>query len=162
MKKIILGIGFVFMTALAGSVFSEEMSRDMGHRAAMGNDLGEMDSGDLIREGGVEGYHFTYHLLDIREKMAAMKAAGHAHEGVDATHHLMVFIRDPNGATVGGATVGYFVEGPDGTTQKLMCMGMSGGYGSDINFSGTGTYVIKTRVVAGDVKLVDEFTYTTE
>ena len=54
------------------------------------------------------------------------------------------------------------MEGPDGATQKLMCMGMSGGFGSDVNLSNSGDYVIKTKVAADGKKLIDDFTYSAE
>jgi len=185
MKKLIIGISAVYMIALAGSAMAQGMSHDMDHGMAMeeghsmqqmgsmegdmssmGGNMKDMDhsghGGELIHEGSVDGYQFTYHLLDIREKMAAMKAAGHAHEGMNATHHLMVYIQDSSGAPVEDAKVGYYVEGPDGATQKLMSMGMGGGYGSDVNIGEAGEYVIKTKVVAGDTKLIDSFTYSME
>ena len=176
--KLVIGISIVFIMALAGIAFAQGMSHDMDHgktmeeghsmqqMGSMGGDMKNMDhsahGGELIHEGGVDGYQFAYHLLDISEKMATMKAAGHAHEGMDATHHLMVYIKDSNGAPVDGAQVGYLVEGPDGATQKLMCMGMGGGYGSDVVLDGSGDYVINTKVVAGETKLLDKFTLSVE
>ena len=46
------------------------------------------------------------------------------------THHLMVYVMDPDGQAVQEAKLGYLVEGPDGTKQKLMAMGMQGAYGA--------------------------------
>jgi hypothetical protein len=115
--------------------------------------------GDSIRNSVVEGYHFSFHLTDIREKMADMKAAGHSHEGLDATHHLMVYIGAPDGTPVAGAQAGFLVKGEDGAVQKRMAMEMGGGYGSDLKLGGSGGYTIKTKVVAGETTLIDEFVY---
>ena len=72
----------------------------------------------------------------------------------------MVNLVDSNGAPVRDATVGYLIKGPDGTEQKLMCMGMGGGYGSNLNMAATGDYEIKTKVLTNGKKLIDSFTYT--
>jgi hypothetical protein len=131
------------------------MTLDMGHSG---------HSGENIHNSVVDGYRFSFQLIDIREKMAAaaakMKAAGQMHEGMDATNHLMVFIKSPDGAAVENASVGYLITGPDGTAQKHMCMSMGGGYGSDIKLAGSGEYTIKTKAVANGKNIVDEFTYT--
>lgn len=158
MKKLIIGINVVFLMALAGNALAEEKSHDMKHAMTMGNTVEEMGEGEIVHSGVVEGYHFSYHLTDIREKMRAMKAAGHTHEGMEATHHLMVYIETPDGTPLEDAQVGFLVEGSSATIQKLMCMEMGGGYGSDVNLGGTDEYIIKTKVVAGEVKLIDEFT----
>ena len=55
--------------------------------------------------------------------------------------------------------VGYLVKNPDGTLQKAMTMGMSGGYGADVDLSQAGTYIIKVKALAEKNKLVDEFQY---
>jgi hypothetical protein len=176
-KYYVVGIGMVFIIAVAAGAVAGDMSHDMGHGAAAdktGHEMQAMTSaggmegmdqsrhgGELIHDGVVEGYRFAYHLTDIRERMAAMKVAGHAHEGMDATHHLMIYIEAPDGTPVGSAQVGFLVTGPDGEAQKLMCMEMGGGYGSDLKL-GAGEYIIKTKAVAGDVKLMDEFGFETK
>lgn len=172
-KLTIMIISAAFIFAATGAVMAEDMSNDMAHDMSMekmDHGMHQMEgdkmamehsdhSGDNIHNSVVDGYRFSYHLIDIQEKMAAMKAAGHMHEGMDATHHLMVYIEDPDGATVENATVGYLVEGPDGSTQKHMCMGMGGGYGSDMDFADSGDYIIKTKAVVKGKKLIDDFTY---
>jgi hypothetical protein len=176
-RNLIMLIGAAFILTTTGGSMAEDMPHDMGHRMpkeetghgmppmGAGNENGmamghSSHSGDNIHDSVVEGHRFSYYLIDIREKMAAMKAAGHAYEGMDATHHLMVYIENPEGVAVENANVGYLVEGPDGSTQKRMCMGMGGGYGSDVNFADSGDYVIKTEATANREKLIDDFTYT--
>ena len=173
MKQLIIMISALFIITAAGGIMAQDIDHGThgasmeepvhgGHQAAAG-EHDAMDhpghSGENIHNVVVDGYRFAYHLIDIREKMAAMKAEGHAHGGMDATHHLMVYIEGTNGTKVETAQVGYFVEGPNGTTQKLMCMGMGGGFGSDINLGDSGDYHINTKVVAGDVKRIDAFSY---
>ena len=58
--------------------------------------------------------------------------------------------------------MGYLVKGPDGSTQKLMTMGMQGAYGADLNFKAKGTYTVKMKAVTGEKKLLDTFTYEVE
>ena len=77
----------------------------------------------------------------------------------DTTHHLMVYVMDPDGRPVEGAKLGYLVEGPDGAKQKLMAMGMQGAFGANANFKTKGTYTVKTKFLAGDKKLLDKFSY---
>ena len=114
--------------------------------------------GVMIHESTIEGYHFAYHLIDIRkgpEEMKDMKGSKEA----DMTHHLMVYVLDPNGRAVEEAKLGYLVEGPDGAKQKLMTMGMKGAYGANVSFKNKGTYTVKTKFLAGDKKLLDGFSY---
>lgn len=107
-------------------------------------------SGDLLHESDVDGYKFAYHTIDMAGKKAFMKGKEHI------THHMMVYITGPDGQTLTNATVGFLIEGPGGD-QKLMCMGMGGGYGADASFKTPGKYTVKTKAVAGDVKLMDAF-----
>ncbi|MBU1171906.1 MAG: hypothetical protein KKD44_20320 [Proteobacteria bacterium] len=111
--------------------------------------------GDAIHTGKVDGYTMDYRMMDMRENMKKM---GHM-EGMDmkATHHLMVTVKGPNGPVKGQA--GYMVTGPDGKTQKAMCMAMGDGFGADISMMNPGTYTIKTKVTADGKNLTDEFTY---
>ncbi len=135
---------------------SQGVHGDQGH----GSEGHVMDhsahSGELVHESTVDGYAMAYHLIDVREKMAEMKDM----PGMKPmTHHMMVYIKDPQGNKVEDAKVGYLVEGPDGEAQKVMCMGMSGGFGGDVNFDKKGAYTVKAKAVAGDKKLMDSFTY---
>jgi len=176
-QNLILLISAAFIITMTSGGMAEDMTHDTGHQMSkekMDHGMHQMEagkdgemtmehsehSGDNIHNSVVEGYRFSYNLIDIREKMAAMKAAGHMHEGMDVTHHLMVYIENPEGVTVENADVGYLVKGPDGSTQKRMCMGMGGGYGSDVDFADSGDYIIKTKAVTNGEKLTDDFTYT--
>lgn len=105
----------------------------------------------------VDGYQLEYQFIDMKEKLKGMEQ--HM-QGMTATHHLMVFIKNAQGETVAADKVGFLVAGPDGKDQKVMAMGMSGGYGADITLSVPGEYTIKTKAVMGDQKLVDSFTYS--
>jgi len=108
----------------------------------------------------VNGYQLEYKFIDLKEKMAKMKGMDHSMEGMTATHHLMVYIKNAKGETVEADKVGFLISGPDGKDQKAMAMGMSGGYGADVTTSQAGEYNIKTKAVMGEQKLVDTFTYT--
>jgi hypothetical protein len=119
-------------------------------------------TGDNIHSSKKEGYTLAYHLIDMKAQMAAMKEHAQAHDSgkMDITHHLMVYLTDANGNSVKDAKVGYLVVNPDGNKQKLMCMYMKGGFGSDISLKQKGTYTIKTKALSGDIKVMDQFSYT--
>ncbi len=151
---------FISVTFLSLPAFSEDMS----HK---GHDHGKMESkgethqmehqlehsgrmGKMIHEAKVEGYKFMYHLIDVSEHMKEMKK----------THHLMVYISSPDNHTVNNAKVGYLITGPDGSKQKTMAMGMSGGFGADINLQAKGTYTIATKAKMNERQLIDKFKYT--
>ncbi|MBW2367583.1 MAG: hypothetical protein JRH15_06840 [Deltaproteobacteria bacterium] len=172
----ILAVGIFLVTLTTGGVMAGNMShkmpdgKTMGGMSHEGHNLahaghGEMDhsghKGENIHNAMVDGYKFAYHLIDMQAQMKAMQDAGHGHE-MAMTHHLMVFVQRPDGKTVENAKVGYLVEGPDGVKQKRMCMAMSGGYGSDVNFNANGNYIVKTKIVADGKKLIDKFTYSVQ
>jgi len=113
---------------------------------------------DQVNE--VNGYQLEYKFIDLKEKMAKMKGMDHSMEGMTATHHLMVYIKNAKGETVEADKVGFLISGPDGKDQKAMAMGMSGGYGADINLLEPGDYTVKAKAMMGDEKLIDSFTYT--
>jgi len=100
--------------------------------------------GKKIRESTVEGYQFDYRLFDFKERN---------------TQHVMVYIMSPDGRSIGKAKVGFLVEGPDGSKQKKMAMGMKGAYGADLDLGAKGAYIIKMKAVAEGKKLLDKFTY---
>jgi len=75
----------------------------------------------------------------------------------DITHHLMVYIKGPDGKPVSGK-VGFIVTGPDGRESKTLTMGMHGG---DIVLTPPPwVYKIKTRAVVDRKTINDEFEYT--
>ena len=151
MKKttIFFAVLIFFGVALAPQAFSQDSKSPTNHSGHVGV---------MIHESTIEGYHFAYHLIDIRkgtEEMKDMKGSNEA----NMTHHLMVYVLDPDGRPVEGAKLGYLVEGPDGAKQKLMAMGMQGAFGANANFKTKGTYTVKTKFLAGDKKLLDKFSY---
>ena len=126
------------------------------------HDMEQMDHsahrGPNIHNAMVEGHHLAYHLIDMREKMKDMENMPE----MKATHHMMVYVTGPDGAVLAEAKVGYLVMGPDGQQQKLMAMGMSDGFGADVDFGSPGAYTVKTKAVANGTTLRDEFTYQVE
>ena len=138
-----------FAAALVLPAFSQDSETSIDHSGHVGV---------MIHESEIEGYRFAYHLMDIQKGTAEMKDMKGSKEA-DTTHHLMVYVKDPDGRAVEAAKLGYLVEGPDGAKQKLMTMGMQGAYGANVNFKNKGTYTIKTKFLAGDKKLLDRFSY---
>ena len=128
---------------------SQEMGSS-GHGMSQGG-----HSGMKIHSAQVEGYQFSYELIDMKERMKGMENMPE----MKHTHHLMVYVNDEDGRPVENAKAGYLIEGPDGETQKAMSMGMGGGYGADVNFDKPGAYTIKTKVAAGDKTMMDSFEY---
>lgn len=178
MKKTIqtLAIAIVFCLAtVAWAMASSHGSDDHGKMDHTGHDMqdagtmpggehgmmdhGNMDHGDhlgeMIHQSTVDGYTFMYHLIDMRERMKGMEKMPE----MKATHHLMVYVKDPSGNMVDRAKVGYLIENPDGSEQRAMTMPMRGGHGADIALDAPGTYTVKTKVVAGDRTLMDSFEY---
>lgn len=166
MKKITRILTLAMALSLA-SVFpllaaeeSHEGHDQSSHEAATDEktEPGKMDhkktesDGNIMHEAHVDGHHISYELIDMREKMKDMP-------GMKDTHHLMVFVKDGEGKSLEGAKVGYFIKGPDGAEQKKMAMGMGGGYGSDVNLGTAGKYSIKTKVMSGEMTLMDDFEY---
>jgi hypothetical protein len=144
---IAMTVAFVFnLSALA-----DDKDMKMDHTKSAGDHGKTMDHsqhmGEKIHESKVEGYQFSYHLLNMEDR---------------EIHHMMVYILAPDGGKVEDAKVGYLVNGPDGTKQKMMAMGMKGAYGADLDFKQKGTYTVKMKAVTGDQKLLDEFTYEVE
>jgi hypothetical protein len=115
-------------------------------------------AGKLIRETVVDGYHLSYHLIDMQAQMKDMQGMQHNMQEM-ASHHLMLYIQDAEGKNIDSANVGYLVVSPDGTEQKVMTMAMSGAYGADINMPKQGEYTIKCKAVVQEKKLLDEFKF---
>jgi hypothetical protein len=151
MKKSIMGIiAYIFLAfALTTPVFSQDSGPAIDHSGHVG---------EMVHESAIDGYRFAYHLIDIQKNPEEMKDMP-KHGEVDETHHLMVYVMDPNGQPVQQAKLGYLVEGPNGAKQKLMAMGMQGAFGANVDFRIKGSYIIKTKIVTGDKKLFDRFRY---
>ncbi|MBS3731851.1 MAG: hypothetical protein KGY42_02995 [Desulfobacterales bacterium] len=114
--------------------------------------------GEQIHESTINEYSLAYNLIDMGG--AGVEMEGHeGHQGSAPTHHLMVYIVDPDGNTVDRAKVGFLVKGPEGAEQKVMAMGMGDGYGADISLQHPGEYTIRTKAVSGDETLLDSFEY---
>ncbi len=152
--------GAILLTAAPFGISAEHGGHSQEPSASANNSgHGSMDhsahQGELIHESEVDGYGFAYHLIDMRERMAGMEKMPE----MKNTHHLMLYVKSPQGQMVDTAKVGYLIEGPDGKRQTAMCMAMSGGFGADVDFAHPGEYRIKTKVMSGDTKLMDGFTY---
>lgn len=114
--------------------------------------------GAVVHESTIEGYRFAYHLIDLRKDADQLKGM-EGTQAADQTHHLMVYVMDPDGQAVKEAKLGYLVEGPGDAKQKLMAMGMQGAYGANVDFKQQGAYTIKVKCVIGAKKLFDRFSY---
>jgi hypothetical protein len=146
-------------------VMAGDMTPPAGHEKTMQQGapgmgaMGHSDrAGENIRNATVDGYQLAYHLIDMREKMKAMKSEGHTHKM--STHHLMVYVTDPAGSPVGSAKTGFLVTAPNVSDQKVMGVAMGvGGYGADIDFSAPGDYALTSKLIMGDKTIKDNFTY---
>jgi len=140
----IFSIGVLCLTGYAA-----EGAKPMDHSGHAGKESpAPMDHsghiGERIHESTVEGYRLAYHLLALPGR---------------SEKHLMVYITDANGKPVADATVGYLVDGPDGTQQRVMAMGMKDAFGADVNFTAKGKYTVKSKAVFGETKLLDGFVF---
>lgn len=111
-----------------------------------------------IRQAMVDGHHLTYRLIDMHAKMAGLKSGNYDLSKIKS-HHLMLLVHAPDGKLLSDARVGYLVTGPNGSTQQVMTMPMSGGYGGDVDLPQKGTYAVKAKAIAGEKTLRDEFTF---
>lgn len=121
------------------------------------NGHGDHGGAKHIRHTIVDGYTLAYQLIDMK---ANAEKQGLTIPPEMKSHHLMIHIKDDSGKVVSGAKVGFLVDNEGGQPQKVMAMAMGGGYGGDIDLEPGADYVIKAKVVAGDVKLMDEFEYS--
>ncbi len=151
MKKSI--IIFIFHFFFGSAWVVPAISQDSGSAIDHSGHVGVM-----IHESTIDGYRFAYHLIDIQKSPEQMKDMKDPN-GSDRTHHLMVYVMGPEGQAVQKAKLGYLVEGPNGAKQKIMAMGMQGAYGANVDFRNKGSYTIKTKIVTGDKKLLDRFSY---
>jgi hypothetical protein len=101
-------------------------------------------TGKKIHESVVREFRLAYHLLEL--------------PGNDF-HHLMVYIIDGQGNYVTKGKVGYLIEGPGGSKQKVMAESMGTAFGGNVNFNKSGNYIIKTKAVFDDVKFLDKFNF---
>ena len=148
-RTTIIIIQILFGISLALPGFTQNSGSTIDHSGHIGA---------VVHESRIDDYSFAYHLIDMRKDPDAikdMKGTNDANE----THHLMVYVMDPAGQAVQEAKLGFLVEGPNGAKQKLMAMGMQGAYGANVNFRNKGSYTIKTKIVTGDKKLFDRFSY---
>jgi hypothetical protein len=157
--------GVLLFATAAPAMDHSKMNHDM---SAMPGMAAPSDAaahhGGMIREATVDGRRLMYHLMTWEQRNQAMKGMeGMEMAGMDnsgqATNHLMLYVTGPDGKAVAGAKVGFALTRPDGTEQKTLTMAMSGGYGADVVLKAKGAYKIKSKIVAGDVTTVDEFTY---
>ncbi len=117
--------------------------------------------GKHIHTSTADGHELAYYLIGMQEEGSEMEGhEGHGHQG--PTHHLMVYITDPEGNKVSEAKTGFLIEGPDGEKQKTMATGMSGGYGADVSLGSSGKYTVRTKADADGTTVTDSFEYSAQ
>jgi len=129
--------------------------------AGAGQDIDQGRRGELIYESTVDSHELAYHLIDMEGAAAEMEAKDSL-GGQKPTHHLMLYVIDPQGNPVKKARAGFLIKGPEGIEQKTMAMAMANGFGADISLHKPGEYSIKAKVVSEKQTLIDGFVYTTE
>ncbi len=154
---LIASLSVLFSTQIYASSSHDTLSsHTMDDSKTMESEHGDQASGMKIRASTKDGYTLEYRLIDMREKIKNLKNMPEMKD----THHLMVFIKDSHGTAIDKAKVGYFIRGKEsGSAQKKMAMSMGGGFGADVTLSSGKHYMIKTKIIAGEKKLVDEFKY---
>ncbi len=161
MNKSTLTIFAALILMHTGPVYAASETTHSGHQGhtmadKQNKEHGAHGSGMKIHTAALDGYTFEYRLIDMKEKMKTMKNM----PGMKETHHLMVFVKDSHGKAVTAARVGYFIrEKSSGTVQKKMSMAMNNGFGADVTLVPGSHYTIKTKVMAGDKNMIDEFNY---
>jgi hypothetical protein len=74
----------------------------------------------------------------------------------------MLYVLGNGGEMVSDGKVGYVLTAKDGATQKTMTMGMSGGYGADVDLITGAPYTVMTKVMINGEKVVDTFGLATD
>lgn len=172
----------------AGAVFAGDMpGHDMKGHDMKGNDMEEPGIqghdmkepgmsghgkempgrfGNLIYESVVDGYTMSYYFMDMRDmktdahdKDAMDMDKSHGMSQMDKPHHLMVYITDQNHTPVLKGKVGLVIKDAQGNAQKTMAMFMSNGFGATADMKKKGVYIITTKAVLDEKKLMDRFEY---
>lgn len=157
MKTKVMMILVLFCTVLlTNPVFGSSTSHGSSHTTGHVMDHSGHNAGKKIHEAKVGEYVFEYSLIDMKEKMKDMKKMPKINE----THHLMVHVKDTHGKMIEKAKVGYLIESADKSAEKKMAMAMNKGFGADVTLLHGKQYLIKTKVLAGDKKLMDSFEFT--
>jgi len=163
-RAMVLGAAGLVLLSVGGAAAADHGSHGSGHPEVMAAGGQGTQQGLEIRKAPVEGYQFTYRLLNWEERNVAMKGMeGMEMAGMDnsgnSTHHLMLYVAGASGKEVSGAKVGFQVTRPDGGEQKTLTMAMGGGYGADVNLKAKGKYTIRTKFVDGARTVNDTFTH---
>ena len=113
--------------------------------------------GDLFHESIVDGYMFSYYLMDLRDQKADDK------KNIDKPHHIMLYIMDKDHKPVLEGKVGFIIKKNDtAPPQKAMAMYMSKGFGITADMKQKGVYSITAKALLGNTKLMDSFTHETK
>ncbi|MDD2335797.1 MAG: hypothetical protein PHD01_04380 [Geobacteraceae bacterium] len=125
--------------------------------AAEHGSSGTMSMGKMIHTETVDGVKATFRLIDLKERMKGMAMPA----GMKDTHHLMIMFTDAKtGKMLSEGEVKVKIVGPDKTEQVKTMMGMSGGFGSDVNLSVKGKYGIMTKfLLKGGKVMSSKFWY---
>jgi len=157
--KAITVMAVLFMTLSTGPAGAMDHGKHGGHGGAGAQHI----MGDLMAERTVSGYTLSYYLLGKADRdkmmkgMEGMEMHGMS-AGPDLTHHLMLYIKGPDGKPASGK-IGFIITGPEGKEFKTLTMGMHGGYGADVVLTPPGTYAIKTKAVVDGNTIEDQFEY---
>ncbi len=144
-KTILLSIFLALTMLLGGPAFAMDMANmDQAQRA-----------GENIHNSMVDGYNFSYHLIDMKAKMQELKMDMPGMK----SHHLMVYVGEMGKKPITDARVGYLITSASGQ-QQAMAMGMGDGYGADVDLKKGEKVTIKVKIMADGKQLVDEFEYT--
>lgn len=152
MKKMM----FVFLTCFCVALAGQAAAMQKMDHGSMGH---SGHKGEMIHMSTVKGYKLAYHLIDMKEKMKAMKNMPKMDMSKMKSHHLMVYVTTGDGKMVKADKAGYSVKGPDGKKANAMAMFMTGGHGADVDLVLEGKYKIRTKLVVGDKTLKDSFGY---
>lgn len=124
------------------------------------HDMSSSDKiGDLFHESMVDGYMFSYYLMDLRDQKDHDQK-DKAKKDMDKPHHIMVYIMDKDHKPVLEGKVGFMIKkGYKAPPQKAMAMYMSKGFGITADMKQKGVYSITAKALLGDAKLMDSFTH---
>jgi len=157
MKRVLSMVLVAVITSL--TMYSPTLAMNQSQGKDMpGNAEPVARPGENILNATVDGHQFAYYLIDMQKQMPKMENQSQM-TGMKASHHLMVYVTQPDGQVLDQAKVGYLVVGPDGSKQKQMGMKMRDGFGADLDMGEKGMYSVTTKALAGEKSLMHQFTY---
>jgi hypothetical protein len=145
MRKLIVALMIAGLLIPTAAMAMKHGDHDMDHGKMKHDGMSMGGEMIMLQDVEVDGVMASGHLLDTREKMAAL--------GIKKTHHFMVAFMNTEGEGIAEGQVAIKIESPDGQISRAVrLMGMDGAFGADINLSQKGSYTFQIGTKLADGK----------